>query len=308
MKFISKTSILGIFALLLISVSPVKLAAQTTTDAAQTKKVKWQGLSGKSEEFYFLFPEGFQNFADKNYYKKTKDGDRAQIDDRRILARYINGVALVMEFYEGDADDLLAALTENQKGQTIKDEVVNGFRFKSYVEKTPEYVWETQYFSLKKRLYVLQAVARAENNPIARSFFESVRLVNQNQTAAPNLKSGEKSDSVTGLPEISENLPARIDDAQMLADKPDRGAIILYRPRPRFPAAARRSGASGNIKVKALFSSSGKITRVEVLSGLGSVLDAAAIKATEQIQFLPAEKDGKLVSTYKTIEYSFSTY
>jgi len=304
MKFAFKTSIYCVLVLFLIFNAASKLAAQS----AQTTKVKWQGLSGKNEEFYFLIPEGFQTFTDGNYFTMTKSGKKAQIDSRRTLARYINGVVLMVEFYEGDAQDILAALTERQKGQAVKDESINGFQFKSYIEKTPEFVWETQYVLLKKRLYILQGVARAENNQIVRNFFESVRLVDQKQTVAPNLNKSIKADSITSLPEISENLPVRVDDSQTLADKPDRNVIILYRPRPRFSAEARRARLSGRVKLKALFSSSGKITRVEVLSGLGSGLDETAVKAAEQIQFLPAEKDGKLVSTYKTVEYTFSTY
>ncbi len=308
MKFTSKIFINCVLVLLLIFITSSKLAAQTAVDSAQAKKVKWQSLSGKNEEFFFLIPEGFQTFADGDYYKMTKGGGKAQIDNRRTLARYINGVVLMMEFYEGDAKNILAALTERQKGQTVKDEFVNGFQFKSYVEKTPEFVWETQYFSLKKRLYVLQAVARAENNPLVRNFFKSVRLVYQKQTAAPNLNKDVKADSITSLPEISENLPVRIDESQSLADKPDRGVIILYKPRPRFSSEARQSGLSGNVKLKILFSSSGRITKLEVISSPGRELTETAIKSAEQIQFLPAEKDGKLVSIYKTVEYSFSTY
>ena len=308
MKFTSKILINYVLVLFLIFIASSQLVAQAAVDSAQTKKVKWQGLSGKNEEFFFLIPEGFQTFADGDYFTMTKRGDKAQIDNRRTLARYINGVVLMIEFYEGDAKNILAALTERQKGQIVKDEFINGFQFKSYVEKTPEFIWETQYFLLKKRLYVLQGVARAENNQIVRNFFQSVRLVNQKQTAAPNLNKDVKSDSITNLPEISENLPVRTDDSQMLADKPDRGVIILYRPRPKFSPEARRARLSGRVKLKVLFSSSGKITKVEILSGLGSGLNETAVNAAEQIQFLPAEKGGKLVSSYKTVEYTFSTY
>lgn len=73
-------------------------------------------------------------------------------------------------------------------------------------------------------------------------------------------------------------------------------------------APRRQSRLSGSVKLSGLFSSSGKITKVEVVSNPGGELTKLAIKAAEQIQFLPAEKDGKLISTYKFIEYSFSTY
>jgi len=300
-RFLSKF-VLKFLCLNLIFLAPSFVAFSQTVE----KKVKWQGFSGKNDEFYFQMIEGFQVITDGNYFTKTKDGNQAQVDSRRTLARYINGVVLMLEFYEGDAKDIETALTERQKGKLIKNELVNGFQFKSYVEKTPEFVWETQYFSLKKRLYVLQAVSRADNNQIVRNFLESVRLVNQKQFAAPNSTNNVKPDSLTVLPEIVENLPERVDDSQPLQDKSDRGVIILYRPRPRFSAAARQARLSGKVKMKVLFSSSGKITKVEVVSSSGRELDEAAIKAAEQIQFLPAEKDGKLVSTFKTIEYSFS--
>ncbi len=301
MRFLSKF-VLKFLCLNLIFLAPSFVAFSQTVE----KKVKWQGFSGKNDEFYFQMLEGFQVITDGNYFTKTKDGNQAQVDSRCTLARYINGVVLMLEFYEGDAKDIETALTERQKGKLIKNELVNGFQFKSYVEKTPEFVWETQYFSLKKRLYVLQVVSRADNNQIVRNFLESVRLVNQKQFAAPNSTKNVKPDSLTVLPEIVENLPERVDDSQPLQDKSDRGVIILYRPRPRFSAAARQARLSGKVKMKVLFSSSGKITKVEVVSSSGRELDEAAIKAAEQIQFLPAEKDGKLVSTFKTIEYSFS--
>ena len=60
--------------------------------------------------------------------------------------------------------------------------------------------------------------------------------------------------------------------------------------------------------MRLLFSSSGKVTKIENISNSARELADAAVKAAEKIQFLPAEKNGKLVSTYKTIEYNFSTY
>ena len=307
MKFALHILVGCVFALSFMHAASSNFAAQTA-NPAQTQKIKWQILSGKENEFYFLMPEGFQAFADGNYYTMTKNGGKAQVDSRRTLARYINGVVLMLEFYEGDAKDIEAGLIERQKGQLERDEIVNNFQFKSYVEKTPEFVWETQYFLLKKRLYVVQAVARSENNQIVRDFLESVRLANQKQFAAPNSGKNVKAESMPVLPEIAENLPELLDDSQALPDKTDRGVIILYRPRPRFSAAARQSGASGKVTLKGLFSSSGKITKLEVVSSPGRELTDAAVKAAEQIQFLPAEKNGKLVSIYKTIEYSFSTY
>ncbi len=303
MKFLSKFVLKFVCLNLIFLATSFAVFSQTAE-----KKVQWQGISGKNDEFYFQIPEDFQAFADGNYFTMTKDGKKVQVDSRRILARYINGVVLMVEFYEGDAKDILTAQTERQKGEIIKDETVNNFQIKSYVEKTPEFIWETQYFTLKNRLYVLQAVSRSENNPLVRNFFESVRLANQKQFAAPNSNADVKANSSTVLPEITENLPERLDDSQPFQGQPDRKVIYLYKPRAKFSPAARRSQSSGTVKLKVLFSSSGKVTKTEVLSSPGSDLTELATKAAEKIQFLPAENDGKLVSTYQTVEYNFSIY
>lgn len=307
MKNILKISLKFVFAVFLLSGLNAPHFAQTAGGDAQSKKTKWQGLSGKNDEFYFLMPENFQAAADGNYFMVTANGRKAQIDSHRTLARYINGVVLIMEFYEGDANIIRESLTAWQKGEIVKDETLENFQFKSYVEKTPEFVKETQYFLVKNRLYVLQAVARSENNQIIGDFFDSVRLVNQKQAVAPNLN-GVASDSVSALPEIVESEPERLDDSQLLKDKPDRDVIILYKPRPKFSAEARRAKVSGSVKLRLLFSSSGKISKVEVVSSPARELTDGAVKAAQQIQFLPAEKDGKLVSTFKVVDYSFSTY
>lgn len=47
----------------------------------------------------------------------------------------------------------------------------------------------------------------------------------------------------------------------------------------------------------------GKVTDVIVTSGLTSEMNTAAIDAAHLIQFTPAEKDGKQVSTRVTLTY-----
>jgi TonB family protein len=266
------------------------------------KDVKWTAMSGK--EFIFYMPEGYETISDGNY-TKGKMGFGARVDRELKVARYINGVTLLMGFYEGDVKQIQKDFEEREKLSAVKDEEINGFRAKYFLGNVDKQYNKIQHFLVKNRLYILQAIGSTESNEIVKGFFESVRLITKNNTIAPNAPPDTVS---TTLPKIIEKQLLREDDSKAVAaDAVDRKLIILKAPRPRFSIEARRSLQSGRIKLKVLYSSSGKITDVEVLQSPSKSLTDAAVEAAKAIKFIPAEKDGKLVSIYKTQEYSFGT-
>lgn len=55
--------------------------------------------------------------------------------------------------------------------------------------------------------------------------------------------------------------------------------------------------------LRAILCGSGKVTDVAVTQGITRDMDAAAIDAAHLIEFTPAEKDGKKVSTPVTLKY-----
>jgi tetratricopeptide (TPR) repeat protein len=80
--------------------------------------------------------------------------------------------------------------------------------------------------------------------------------------------------------------------------------------KPKITSTPRASGgfANGTVKVRVLLIGNGKIGAVIPISQIGDVgeLLPNAIKATKQIKFQPATKDGKPVSNWKIIEYRSS--
>jgi TonB-like protein len=58
------------------------------------------------------------------------------------------------------------------------------------------------------------------------------------------------------------------------------------------------------MKLRAILCGTGSVTDVVVTQGITRAMDAAAIDAAHLIQFTPAEKDGKKVSTAVNLEYS----
>lgn len=80
-----------------------------------------------------------------------------------------------------------------------------------------------------------------------------------------------------------------------------RKARVKSKPEPEYA----RSGVYGVVVLRAVFSSSGKVTNIRVISGLPGGLTEAAIKAAQKIKFEPAIKDGRHVSMYIQLEYNF---
>lgn len=87
-----------------------------------------------------------------------------------------------------------------------------------------------------------------------------------------------------------------------------RKAIITHKPEPGFTEDARKNNVTGLVKLRLVLASSGQVTNISVVKGLPDGLTEKAIGAARQIRFTPAEKDGRTVSQWITLEYNFNIY
>jgi TonB family protein len=85
-------------------------------------------------------------------------------------------------------------------------------------------------------------------------------------------------------------------------------AVITYKPEPGFTEEARKNNTTGIVRVRALLTSSGVVTNITPLNRLPDGLTERAIAAARQVKFIPAEKDGHVVSQWVTFEYNFNIY
>lgn len=270
----------------------------------QEKFIKWEGLSGKNNEFVIFMPAGYITTAVGESYME-RSPTKANLIKRRInAARYVNGVILLMEYYDGSGKDIYKHLQKKEKLTLEKEEEVNSFQVRHFSAKSEKGYRKTIYYFNKESLYSIKVIAKSENEEIIKGFFESVRLVNQNITVAPNAPPDAKS---TSLPNLIEQETSRLDDSlAILSTEADREPIILQSTNPNFSSEMRRGITNVRVKLKVLLSSSGKVTNVEALEINPIFLKEEAVQAAKKIIFIPAEKDGKLVSVYQTVEYKFS--
>jgi TonB family protein len=84
--------------------------------------------------------------------------------------------------------------------------------------------------------------------------------------------------------------------------------VVLSKPEPQYTEAARRNGTTGMVVLRAVFSSSGEVTNIQVVQKLGDGLTEKAIAAAKQIRFVPAKRDGRPVSMYMQLQYNFNLY
>jgi TonB family protein len=83
---------------------------------------------------------------------------------------------------------------------------------------------------------------------------------------------------------------------------------ILDKPEPSYTEEARKNNVTGIVTLRAVFTASGQVTGIVPLKKLPDGLTEKAIAAARQIKFKPAMKDGRAVSTYVQLQYTFTIY
>jgi TonB family protein len=85
-------------------------------------------------------------------------------------------------------------------------------------------------------------------------------------------------------------------------------ARILSKPEALYTETARKNQIMGTVVLKVVFAANGQVTNIRAVSGLPDGLTEKAIAAAHQMKFIPATKDGRNVSMYAQLEYTFTIY
>jgi len=82
-------------------------------------------------------------------------------------------------------------------------------------------------------------------------------------------------------------------------------AVVISKPEPPYTEAARQACVSGIVRLRAVLSSDSTVKHILVIKPLSHGLTEQAIRAARRVKFTPASKDGRPVSQYVVLEYSF---
>lgn len=258
------------------------------------------------DEFFLYMPASFVVGGSSNYYLTGDKGEKKAIVERRATAaRYINRLLLVFDAFDGDTKGIEEIMYKahsglNQFGETVTRGKFTIREFRG-MQRTRHV--RIQYLNNGKRLYKVMAISPDEAPVIVKGFFDSVHVFVDGKSIAVNAASDA---STLRLPKLVEEPPILLDDSQPVElDKVDRPPFILFIDRVSFESDNRRHISGGEIEVKVLLSSTGKVTKTEIVKNNFPRMSKEVVVRAESTIFIPAEKDGKLVSVYSTLNSSF---
>ncbi|HMS39969.1 MAG TPA: energy transducer TonB [Pyrinomonadaceae bacterium] len=290
---------------------------------AQTaESLTWIRIESDTKDFSIAVPSNYQVLEDEKGFENQYDVPKKRnlkVSNIRYVTAFENGASFLIESYK--VNDLALGFwlfnlsKSNEKSAEFSFNEFSGRTFTK--ENSDSYTLEIIVGS-KDRIYRIFGGARNQNNETLRHFFASLKL---NDKKFFTLKSSleekikETSALISTLPETPFTVEkGKKEDVKKTdeksrnesAKKENKKLVLLYRPLARYTDAARNSNTQGKISLRITFAETGNIEKITILSGLSGGLTENAIRSARLIRFLPLEKDNKLTTTEKVVEYSFS--
>ena len=297
---------LTLWSVSLFSLSTTSILAKNKTSIVFDKLLmgpqsEWTSLSSNVEgdELLVLIPSQASVHVTKRGPYTEING--AKIKEVRTFITYDGGVLFIVEAYDtSNPDKALKSLIDYSyiSKPPLLDISINGFRGKLYLHDDNGYYSNFRYFSTKHRVYVIGVATRDKSNPAVNYFLSSLRIGSSDSVLSRN------GDLIVKNPAPDINSASA---GQVIATKElTRKAILVMKREPYITREARIKKVYGSVFLRLLLSSSGFVTEVKVIKGVGAGLDESAVEAAKQVKFIPAEKDGRAVSAYHLLEYGFN--
>jgi len=220
-------------------------------------------------------------------------------ESMRVFGLYSSGAVYIVAAFDKPRgsesfDDFVSYVHSRHAFENLskRDAALGGFKGSEYSEGGR---LKYRVFRSPRRAYLVWA--DGEQAPSAR-FLNSLML-------SPKPEGAEIKGTTPARPTVT-LVPEN--DGPFKHSEVTRKAVIAYKPQPGFTEEARKNNVSGVVRLRAVLSSSGRMTNVTVIKGLPDGLTEKAIAAARAIIFLPAQKDGREVSQYVVLEYNFNIY
>ncbi len=279
-------------------------SAQSRTNEANRQE--WTRFRVKREGFSVLLPE-LPTVIPRGRYVR---GPLNRNQDLRTYAAYEDGVVYqVVSFGNpGHAETLDYFEAEIRMNElrnskiTTRTESQNGLQFsfkRLNYDQSGGYPGVAQIYDTKQRVFALVAIGKDGDDSSVRRFLQSFEL--KDEPAGNDIDRGS---------EVKADNPAAVIDSPVASTKElSTKPVVLIKPAPGpYTEAARRHLTRGTVVLKVVFSANGRVTNVEVQTGLADGLTDRAVEAAHRIYFIPGMKDGHFVSTSMMLEYNFNIY
>lgn len=281
----------------------------------------WQEVAPGSEEFLVSTPAKLALLKRTGSFKVKRDGEK--VLEQRDYSAYAGDFIFVIRSYKAAHPERLLnellgsdALIDNTLVRAVESNVTHdGFNGKQYRINEGNLYTTIQYLATLQHVYTFRVIARNEGASAAQKFLASIKLgrVDSNQHANDLIEEVNSDlDPLASNAPLSGSAvsptPAQTKDEVLTLKETTHKPTIVWKPEPQYTETARRHQLTGTVALRVILTSSGKIRVVRAVKELGDGLTENAIKAVKCMRFFPAEKDGRLVSTYATVEFIFNLY
>ncbi len=263
----------------------------------------WERFRSAKDGFSVLLPE-WPAVINRGQYRS------APVRGARNYAAYGDGVVyFLLSFENPDHEKPLDYFLETQLPvRELRDSEISagpetangGSKGKQYSLKKYDYRRSFSFpgvlrlYETKNRVLAQMAIGKDETDPAVERFLQSLQIsekpdgkdIGSGTTYADSIASG---------------------DSPVMPNDVSRKVMILIKPEPTYTEEARRRELRGRVVLKAVLSASGKVTNVQVVSGLPELAQSAT-EAAHKIYFIPAVKDGRFISTFVELQYNFNIF
>ena len=282
--------------ILIVSFLLIFTGAQAQTTSKQSDPQTWRRYTVPGEKFSVKLPTLPAMTTRKHLIYHLK---KTQV--MREIGVYADGVVYTIYVYENVERLSLADFISKQNAQgrwdtaTERPIVINDLGGKEYKNKDATLPATVRFFAGHGRLYQFFAGGAEADDVGVKQFFSSIAL-------EPKTEGDEIPDGV-GTP-----FEPEAPEETFSSKEVDRKAKLVMKPEPSYTENARMAQVTGTIVLKGVFSASGSVVNIEVLSSLPHGLTENAIEACRKIKFFPAVKNGKRVATQMQFEFNFNLY
>lgn len=262
--------------------------AFTQTPTSPPTHLNWERYTVDGEEFTVLLPE----LPSGLFLGTARPGYR--------YAAYGDGIVYIITSEVAFGSRNIHTEINNQKvnlpasALTFKRDVTRGkFMGKEFSVRWKNAEGAMAVYVTKEHVYVLRAVGADEAHPAVRQFFDSFTLEKKPQ--ARDIGNGAR---------LADEAQAQSTEPVYTEEEVTQKALIVIRG-PFLPTdKAVKHKTAGSVIIDAVLHYSGKVTDINVISGLPHGLTEMAVITARKSYFIPAVKNGKRVSQRYQFRYT----
>lgn len=298
----------------------VVLAAHLAGKGQTSLNGDWMRVQSDDGEFSIEVPRKYSFFTDERGFVIADSGNDLNLTKMEMLNAIIDGSLISFERYAADKRAVSRIYESEKSRRGIKETSPikrENLKIAQLISETDSYHLLRQYFYLNGHIYILTALSRNGETEAMRRFLDSLRV----KSKSANNSSGD----ATSFSQL-EKTEIKIEDLttkKPVSSPPNDSPVIPQRPMPAagykpvaiavkpfssYTNEARSARVSGTIVLRVTFADDGSIPKISFIRSLPNGLSRQALFCALRIKFLPQEKDGKPVTTVKSIEYSFDIY